>query len=146
MFQFSGCPPYTYEFNARCLRIAAGGFPHSEISGSEPICGSPKLIAACHVLLRLMVPRHSPCALSCLTSYTVVSSPLSIKNLHTWLCNISYPISLSPCLLLSISLVTHYSVFKVHRRSLSVVGSSGLEPPTSRLSGARSNRLSYEPM
>ena len=26
-----------------------------------------------------------------------------------------------------------------------VVGSSGLEPPTSRLSGARSNRLSYEP-
>ena len=27
-----------------------------------------------------------------------------------------------------------------------VVGSSGLEPPTSRLSGARSNRLSYEPL
>mgnify|MGYP007112180909 CR=1 FL=1 len=27
-----------------------------------------------------------------------------------------------------------------------MVGSSGLEPPTSRLSGARSNRLSYEPM
>ena len=27
-----------------------------------------------------------------------------------------------------------------------LVGSSGLEPPTSRLSGVRSNRLSYEPM
>ena len=27
----------------------------------------------------------------------------------------------------------------------SSLGSSGLEPPTSRLSGARSNRLSYEP-
>ena len=27
-----------------------------------------------------------------------------------------------------------------------VVGSSGLEPPTSRLSGARSNQLSYEPL
>ena len=27
-----------------------------------------------------------------------------------------------------------------------VVGSSGLEPPTSRLSGVRSNRLSYEPI
>ena len=27
-----------------------------------------------------------------------------------------------------------------------LVGSSGLEPPTSRLSGVRSNRLSYEPI
>ena len=27
-----------------------------------------------------------------------------------------------------------------------VMGSSGLEPPTSRLSGARSNLLSYEPV
>ena len=27
-----------------------------------------------------------------------------------------------------------------------LVGSSGLEPPTSRLSGARSNHLSYEPV
>ena len=27
-----------------------------------------------------------------------------------------------------------------------VVGSSGLEPPTSRLSGARSNHLSYDPI
>ena len=26
------------------------------------------------------------------------------------------------------------------------MGSSGLEPPTSRLSGVRSNRLSYEPV
>ena len=31
-------------------------------------------------------------------------------------------------------------------RALRVVGSSGLEPPTSRLSGARSNHLSYEPI
>ena len=28
-----------------------------------PICGSPQLIAACHVLLRLLMPRHSPYAL-----------------------------------------------------------------------------------
>ena len=27
-----------------------------------------------------------------------------------------------------------------------LVGSSGLEPPTSRLSGVRSNHLSYEPV
>ena len=34
-----------------------------------------------------------------------------------------------------------YSVFKVQ-----LVGSSGLEPPTLRLSGARSSLLSYEPL
>ena len=30
--------------------------------------------------------------------------------------------------------------------SQNLVGSSGLEPPTSRLSGVRSNLLSYEPI
>src|SRR5574344_1964107 len=44
------------------------GFPHSEIHGSMDICSSPWLIAACRVLLRLSVPRHSPCALSSLTN------------------------------------------------------------------------------
>ena len=37
--------------------------------------------------------------------------------------------------------------FKImHCIILSVVGLSGLEPPTSRLSGVRSNRLSYKPI
>ena len=31
------------------------------------MCGFPKLIAACHVLHRLFLPRHPPCALSSLT-------------------------------------------------------------------------------
>ena len=44
------------------------GFPHSEIHGSMDICSSPWLFAAYHVFLRLLVPRHPPCALSCLTS------------------------------------------------------------------------------
>ena len=43
------------------------GLPHSEICGSQDICSLPQLIAACHVFHRLLVPRHSPCALSCLT-------------------------------------------------------------------------------
>ena len=45
----------------------ARGFPHSEIPGSKLICSSPRLIAAYHVLLRLLMPRHSPCALISLT-------------------------------------------------------------------------------
>ena len=46
----------------------SAGFPHSDISGSMRMCRSPKLFAACHVLLRLLMPRHSPCALFRLTS------------------------------------------------------------------------------
>ena len=47
-------------------RVHLDGFPHSEILGSKPACGSPRLIAACHVLLRLLAPRHPPYALSSL--------------------------------------------------------------------------------
>ena len=47
--------------------VYSAGFPHSEIRGSKDICSSPQLIAACHVLLRLLMPRHSPCALFSLT-------------------------------------------------------------------------------
>ena len=45
----------------------SGVFPHSDIPGSQLICSSPRLFAACHVLLRLLMPRHSPCALISLT-------------------------------------------------------------------------------
>ena len=40
-----------------------------------------------------------------------------------------------------------YSVFKILKSAqLTLVGTSGLEPPTSRLSGVRSNHLSYAPI
>src|SRR5580692_3025379 len=62
-------------------RVYLRGFPHSEIPGSKPACGSPRLIAACHVLHRLLLPRHPPCALSSLTTkftqHTQERSPLS---------------------------------------------------------------------
>ena len=48
--------------------VLPAGFPHSDIHGSKDICSSPWLFAACHVFHRLLVPRHPPCALSCLTS------------------------------------------------------------------------------
>ena len=52
----------------RILEVCSSRFPHSDISGSMAVCASPKLFAAYHVFHRLLVPRHSPCALSCLTS------------------------------------------------------------------------------
>ena len=42
-------------------------FPHSDIHGLSDICSYPWLFAAYHVLLRLLVPRHSPYALNNLT-------------------------------------------------------------------------------
>ena len=56
--------------------VLPAGFPHSDICGSKIICISPQLFAAYHVFLRLLVPRHPPCALFCLTSFASVSIAL----------------------------------------------------------------------
>ena len=61
-------PLLTLCIGVRMIRVFRTGFPHSEICGSLDICSLPQLIAAYHVFLRLLVPRHPPCALSCLTS------------------------------------------------------------------------------
>ena len=46
--------------------LSPAGFPHSDTRGSIDICSSPRLFAADRVLLRLLVPRHPPYALSSL--------------------------------------------------------------------------------
>ena len=74
MFQFRRFPTYTYLIQCTLHGYCPCGFPHSEIPGSMDICSSPRLIAACRVLLRLSVPRHSPCALYSLTLSSRLSS------------------------------------------------------------------------
>ena len=54
-------------YSAEDRRHSSPGFPHSEILGSRPACGSPGLIAASYVLHRLLMPGHSPYTLSSLT-------------------------------------------------------------------------------
>ena len=54
------------------MEYCSTGFPHSEIHGSKLAFSSPWLIADCCVLLRLLVPRHSPCALCSLTNLLVL--------------------------------------------------------------------------
>ena len=61
-------PLHTLWIGVWMIRVLRTGFPHSDICGSRIICISPQLFAAYHVFLRLLVPRHPPCALSCLTS------------------------------------------------------------------------------
>src|SRR3954454_10835465 len=68
--------------------MTSAGFPHLDISGSTPACDSPELFAANHVLHRLLTPRHSPCALSSLTTKVFVAPgqaqvpPRSAPRIH----------------------------------------------------------------
>ena len=71
MFHFTRyCVIRIYLFNPVRLDITPARLPHSEICGSSCICHSPQLIAAYHVLLRLLAPRHPLCALSSLIKFT----------------------------------------------------------------------------
>ena len=69
MFQFRRFPPYTYFIQYTVTDSSSARLPHSDISGSKYMCYSPKLFAACHVLHRLLMPRHSLCALLRLTLF-----------------------------------------------------------------------------
>ena len=63
-----------------------GGFPHSEIHGSKLTYSSPWLIAVNHVLLRLLMPRHSPYALVHLNYCPVlIAVSLAISVSFYWL-------------------------------------------------------------
>ena len=130
--------------------------PHSEIPGSTPACGSPGLIAACHVLHRLLAPRHSPQALS---SLIAKSGPLGGPVTRTSARGTQRTVSALMITMRSFQR-THRSVLARVRDSqgpgggkgtgpksaLSVVGVTGLEPVTLRLSSACSNQLSYTPV
>ncbi len=94
-------------------RVHLVGFPHSEIPGSKPACGSPRLIAACHVLLRLLAPRHPPYALSSLiikpTQFVVTDSDPNCLRRSGLLevAKLQVSSGRSPCLL-----QIHYSVVR----------------------------------
>ena len=72
-------PLHTLWIGVWMHEVCSCGFPHSDICGSVDICSSPQLFAAYHVFLRLLVPRHPPCALIRLT---FCSSALAIIHRH----------------------------------------------------------------
>ena len=70
--------------------VLPDGFPHSDICGSMDICSSPQLFAAYHVFLRLLVPRHPPCALISLT-ITLLHSVATVGRSELFsVCNLRY--------------------------------------------------------
>ena len=191
MFQFPRCASIRLCVQRMVTGLHPVGLPHSEIPGSKPVCGSPRLIAACRVLLRPRAPRHPPYALlflgrphgflrgpeagphrpapgrprsdpprvpprpgphaSCFPAYRatlprsppLARSPRALVPLHLSRCNTgalgtSHRESAErfgpPCGGPSLRTVP-----------VRVVGIGRLELPTSPLSGARSDHLSYMP-
>ena len=59
--------------------LIKSGFPHSDILGSKLIGSYPRLIAAYHVLRRLLTPRHPPNALYCFLKLVICR----IKSIET---------------------------------------------------------------
>ena len=147
-----------YEFSRRYGGFARRGFPHSEIPGSQPVCGSPRLIAACRVLPRLSAPRHPPYALSSLTIKLTQDPARGLPGLGRpapeprptmagWRCGSGRRYAyllLCPKTSSSIQL-SKISGTPERGRPKLVVGLGGVEPPTSPLSGVRSSHLSYRP-
>ena len=170
MFQFGRFPAYAY-FIQRTLRDSSSRwFPNSDICGSGLICSSPQLFAACHVLRRLPMPRHSLCALFSLNfsdnisrycpRFLVIDSFELVTFFRLAIFVVSFTnlngktfisvLFTNPVWFFSIICSFAYSVFNEHLiprvYSRELVGLDGLEPSTSRLSGARSNHLSYRPV
>ena len=128
MFQFRRFPAYAYFVQRTLTEYCSAGFPPFGNSGIKAYVRLPRLIAACHVLLRLSMPRHSPCALSSLTSNRSLLSKIfwfsrimqASDSVH---CSLCYPflflkspqilLLLPLCCLLAISCLLHCSVFKV---------------------------------
>ena len=89
--------------------VHPAGFPHSEILGSKPACGSPRLIAACHVLHRLLAPRHPPYALSSLIIKLTQSVFFALNSISAQF--VEYVLTVCA------------SIDRLHRRSWNWVGS-----------------------
>ena len=107
------------------------GFPIRKSPDQSLLSGSPKLIAASHVLHRLLAPRHPPCALNSLTS-----NARALMRLHS-------PVTR-----------THYSVVKElgHRPLTTAVrilcgfnGADGHRTHDPRLAKPVLSQLSYSP-
>ena len=74
-------PPYT--FRRRQHPMTGARFPHSDIPGSTSVADSPRHIAGSHVLHRLLMPRHPPCALKNLATKMLASTMQFSNNKQT---------------------------------------------------------------
>ena len=120
------------------------------------VCSSPRLFAACHVLLRLLMPRHPSCALCSLTTKIFLILMSFLRRILQFFVSTFSALTklLFACLygfhfifptFLTSLFVNDHRASKSARFFAYMVGVLGFEPRTSSLSGTRSNQLSYTP-
>jgi hypothetical protein len=127
-------------------------FPHSDIPGSVPACGYPRLIAACHVLHRLSAPRHPPCTLcsltklECLYSANPVDSQFAFSRFS---CQRSFGSSGSALASSSPRTILDRDLARAHPAALSPDrhrgGADRVRTDDLRLARAALSQLSYSP-
>ena len=104
----------------------------------------PQRFAVRRVLLRLLVPRHPLCALFSLTFFS--TSFFHFITLFYLLFKDLFSFGGAKRDRTADLLLAKQALSQLSYSPLSpLVGLNGLEPSTSRLSGVRSNRLSYKP-
>jgi hypothetical protein len=119
-----------------CTGFYPYGLPHSATPGSQDVCSSPGLFAAYHGLPRRPAPRHPPWTLSRLTILSLHPS-LAASRIHPH----------SAQAPLETYLVKEQTAVIVScLASNQAMGLARIELATSRLSGVRSNQLSYRPV
>ena len=168
MFQFPWLSSLTYEFSQGLHGITRARLPNSGIPGSTPVSGFPRLIATCYALHRPLTPRNPPQALIRL----IKIYPQLLQTIFNYQRTIVLKRTFSKiCISLDTQQCTEYGGERDRtddllraRQALSqlsytpgisglklqiqlgVVGLGRFELPTSRLSGVRSNQLSYRPI
>jgi hypothetical protein len=79
-FSSPACLPCPMDSGRDTHALPCVGFPIRRSRGQRMVSSSPGLIAAAHVLLRLLAPRHPPCALCLLIMKNTVFAAMEFSR------------------------------------------------------------------
>ena len=92
MFQFARLPPLALFDSGKGTRaLPRVGFPIRTPRDQRMVSSSPGLFAAAHVLLRLLAPRHPPCALCLLIMKNTVFAAMEFSRCARVVARMSVP-------------------------------------------------------
>jgi hypothetical protein len=124
--------------------LPAPGCPIRKSPVQSLLSGSPKLIAASHVLRHLLAPRHPPYALSSLTIH-FVDHAIALSLIRIPVCNCQRPADENAVGLISSETSIRWSL-SVTPRSHGESGADRSRTDGLRLARAALSQLSYSPL